>query len=128
MAPLTNLDLVNKKIKKTVRIISFKDSDTSCTPLYQNLNILPLHKSIELRQAQYMWKLHNGFLPSSLSTNFTPNQRNLYSVSTSRLDSLSRYILYSGPITWNQIPHEIKTKPSLRSFTKNLRKHLFNQL
>ena len=128
MAPLTNLDLVNKKIKKTVRIISFKDSDTSCTPLYQNLNILPLLKSIELRQSQYMWKLYNGFLPSSLTSNFALNQRTLYSVSSSRLDSLDRYIVYSGPITWNKIPPAIKTKPSLRSFTKNLRKHLLNQI
>ena len=58
MAPITNIDLVNKKLKKIVRIISFKDSDTLCTPLYKKLNILPLDKSIELRQAKHMWKLH----------------------------------------------------------------------
>ena len=61
MASLTNLDPIDKKIKKAVRIISFKDSDHPSAPLYKNLKILPLSNSFELRQAKHMWKLINGF-------------------------------------------------------------------
>ena len=128
MAPTTNLNLVDKKIKKTIRIISFKDRDAPCTPLYKELKILPLNKSIELRQAKYMWKLYNGFLPQSLRSNFTPNQRTQFSTSTSRLGSLNQYILFAGPKIWNEIPHAIKKTTSLNSFSINLNKHYLHHL
>ena len=62
---MTNLDPINKKIKKAIRIISFKDSDHPCIPLYKDLNILPLDESIDMRNAKFMWKLVNGFLPQA---------------------------------------------------------------
>ena len=128
MAPASNLDQINKKIKKAARIISFKDRDTPSTPLFKALKILPLTKSIELRQANYMWKLLNGFLPQSLSSNFIFNRRTQYSTSTTRLESLSQYILYAGPKIWNEVPQNIKTKTSLNSFSNNLKEHLLQHL
>ena len=128
MASLTNLDPIDKKIKKAVRIISFKDSDHPSAPLYKDLKILPLSYSLELRQAKHMWKLINGFLPPSMSSQFNFNERTGFSISFSRLVSLQRFILFTGPITWNQLPDIIKHKSSLNSFTKFLKIHLLDSI
>ena len=61
MASPTNLDPIDKKIKKAVRIISFKDSDHPSAPLYKNLKILPLSNSLELRQAKHNVETHQWF-------------------------------------------------------------------
>ena len=61
MAAPTNLDSVNRKIKKAVRIISYKTSDYHTDPLFKELKILPLDKSIELKYAKFMWRLKMDF-------------------------------------------------------------------
>ena len=110
MATKTNLDPINKKIKKAIRIISFKDSDHPSTPLYKDLKILPLEKSIDMRNAKFMWKLVNGYLPPSLSSIFRSNDRTMYSQSLSRLKSLKNFILYAGPVVWDELPMVIKQR------------------
>ena len=124
MASPTNLDPIDKKIKKALRIISFKDRDHPSAPLYRDLKILPLLKSFELRQAKHMWKLINGFLPPSMRSQFSPNQRTVFSMSYSRLASFQRFILFAGPRIWNQLPKFIQDKKSLNSFSKSLKIHL----
>ena len=112
-----------KKIKKSIRIISFKDSDHPSTPLYKDLKVLPLWESIDLRNAKFMWKLVNGFLPPSLSSNFRSNSRTTYSKSLSRLKSLKTFILYAGPVLWDNLPMVIKQGKTLKSFSESLTTH-----
>ena len=129
MAAPTNLNPLNLKLKKAMRIISFvKDSDYPSAPLFKDHKILPLSQSIEIKYAKYMWKLKNGVLPNCLSSNFTSNARTQYSVSYSRLESLSRFILYEGPKIWDRLPVDITNKPSLSSFSKSLKTHFLNSL
>ena len=118
MASDTNLNVINLKIKKAVRIICFKDNDDPTEPLFKELGILPLDKSIELKYAKFMWRLHNGFLPGSLSKNFRHNNRTGYSMTYSRLASLNQYVLFAGPKLWRELPKELTNKPSLDSFTR----------
>ena len=68
-APST-LNSINQEIKKAVRIISFKNKDYHTDALFKELEILPLEKSIELKSAKFMWRLHNNYLPDSLPKNF----------------------------------------------------------
>ena len=128
MATKTNLDPINKKIKKAIRIISFKDSDHPSTPLYKDLKILPLEKSIDMRNAKFMWKLVNGYLPPSLSSIFRSNDRTMYSQSLSRLKSLKNFILYAGPVVWDELPMVIKQRKTLKSFSELLLTHYINSL
>ena len=120
MAAPTKLDTVANKLKKAVRIISFERYDSPSAPLFKKLNILPLKCAINTKHAKFMWKLYNGILPNSLSTNFKTNSRTIISHYDSRLTSLNKFVLFAGPKIWNEIPNTIKTKPSLKSFSKNL--------
>ena len=118
MAPPTNLNSINSKIKKAVRIISFKDRFDPSAPLFKHLDILPLDKSIETKYIKFMWKLHNNYLPNSIIKNFRNNTRTNFSLSLSRLESLNQFILFEGPRLWNELPDYITDKPSLNSITK----------
>ena len=129
MAAPTNLHPVNLKLKKAMRIMSFvKDSDYPSAPLFKDLKILPLTQSIEIKYAKYMWKLKNGVLPTCLSSNFTLNARTQYSTSFSRLESLKNFILYEGPKIWEKIPVNIRSKPSLTSFSNSLKSYFLDNL
>ena len=81
-----------------------------------------------MKQAKYMWKLLNGFLPQSLTSNFNSNDRTQFSNSISRLVSLNRFILFAGPKVWEEIPESIRQKPTLNSFSKSLMTHYLNSL
>ena len=87
------------------------------------MEILPLEKSIELKNAKFMWRLHNNYLPDSLSKNFRSSERTNYTTSISRLVTLKRFILFSGPKLWSDLPRSITTKPSLNSFSNTLKKY-----
>ena len=128
MAAPTNLDPINKKIKKALRIISYKDSDHPSIPLFKDLRILPLVNAIEMKNAKFMWKLVNGYLPKSLAAHFNSNERTLYSNSLSRLSSLSQFVLYSGPVFWKKLPLKIRQSKTLNSFSNSLMDHLLNTL
>ena len=123
MATNLNLNILNLKIKKAIRIMCFKKNDEHTEPLFKELGILPLDKSIELKYAKFMWKLHNGLLPESLSKNFRSNPRSGYSISHSRLESLSKFVLFAGPKLWRDLPNDLRKKPSLVSFTKAYKRH-----
>ena len=126
MAAPTNLNSVNQKIKKAIRIISFKESDHPTDPLFKELEILPLEKSIELKYAKFMWRLHNELLPDSLSKNFRSNERTNFTSSISRLESLKRFVIFSGPKLWNELPRCIINKPSLNSFSNTLKRYFIS--
>ena len=124
MASETNLNVINSKIKKAVRIISFKDRDEHTDPLFKELGIMPLDKSIELKYAKFMWRLHNGYLPESLSNNFRSNSRTGFSMPISRLKSLNQFVRFAGPKLWRELPSTLTSKPSLDSFTKAYKVYL----
>ena len=123
MAAPSNLNCINQKIKKAVRIMSFKNRDHHTDALFKELEILPLEKSIELKNAKFMWRLHNNYLPDSLSKNFRGSERTNYTTSISRLESLKRFVLFSGPKLWNELPRSITMKPSLNSFSNTLKRY-----
>ena len=127
----THLDSVNSNIKKAVRIMSFKDIDEPPLPLFKELNILPLDKSIKLRQAKFMWKLVNNHLPSCISNNFDLHIRDLrsdLSVPSARIMYTSNHLNYAGIRVWDsQVPNLIKQKKSPISFTKSFHFHLMSQ-
>ena len=104
----------------------FKKRDEPSLPLFKELNILPLGKTFKLKQAKFMWKLTNNYLPCSISANFNQYTRQLrsqFNVPTVRLNYASKHITYAGIKLWNnEIPNNIKQKKTLKSFSKSLHK------
>ena len=93
------------KMKKSVRILSFKDKYYHSTPLFKELKILPLAQFIEFKYCKFMWKLMNQILPPSIASNFIINDRNQLFTSISRLKSLSNFVRFAGPGLWKKLQH-----------------------
>ena len=76
-ASKSNLDPIIKCIKKVIRIITFENRYQHTKNLFQNLNILPFMSQIKHKQAAFMWKLSNGYIPKPLSDLFCKSRFNL---------------------------------------------------
>ena len=124
MAGSTRLNTIHLKMKKAVRVISFKPLDHPTADLFKDLNILPFDKSVKLKYGKFMWRLENGYLPDSLTKDYHINVRTGFSSSLSRLESLKDFILFAGPGLWNELPSVITSKPSPDSFSRALKNYL----
>ena len=128
MASDTQLQSISSKMKKSVRIMSFKDKYHHSTPLFKELEILPLAQFIKFKYCKFMWKLMNQTLPPSLASNFNVNDRNQLFNSISRLESLHNFVRFAGPRLWNNLPSSISSQTSLVTFSKKLKKYFLDQL
>lgn len=106
--------------------------------MFERLDWLPLDKRFILKKAVFMYKIFNDILPNCLTSFFT--FVNNYSPMTLRSESSVNFlnhrpriecykksILYSGCIIWNELPHDIKTAPSIIAF-KRLSRNYFQGL
>ena len=70
----SNLKCIELKIKKAIRVLSFKNKYEHTVPLFKDHQILPFECQIKHKQAIFMWKLHNGYIPPPISELFTLNR------------------------------------------------------
>ena len=57
----------------------------------------------------------------SKGNNSTTKQRLNFQIKRPRTEQGRTSLLYKGPLTWNLIPHEIKSNPSKETFKRKLR-------
>ena len=55
--PTTDLNKVSKCLKKTVRVMMFKNKHESTEPLFEYLSIAPININIKLKQRKFMKQL-----------------------------------------------------------------------
>ena len=67
-ATKSNLNIIQDKMKKALRTISFNKSNNPTEPLFQEHQILKFENQKNLQTACFMWKLHNNETPASLNT------------------------------------------------------------
>jgi hypothetical protein len=127
-APTSSVDKISSKMRKAIRIINFKQHDEPHIPLFKKLSILPLEQAVQLKRANFMWKLEHGLIPHSLAANFKYNNRNLLVISQNRLAQSGSHITYAGPKIWSQLPAKIKDKTTPKSFNNALKAHLLSNL
>ena len=128
IAPLANIEMISKKTRKAIRLISFKPYDEEAIPLFKQHTILPLEETFLLKQAKFMWKMQNELLPPSLTRNFKFNNRNQLALSHNRLDISAKHITYAGPRLWTAIPADIQSKLTPRSFSISMKNFLVENL
>ena len=103
-------------------------NDDEPLPLFKQLSILPLEESLQLKQANFMWKLKNNLLPPSLSSNLRLNNRNQLGVPYNRLIQSASHIKYAGPKLWKGIPSNVQDKTTPKSFSNAMKAFLLDKL
>ena len=125
-AAQSHLDEVIPLQKKALRIMCFKKPREESEPLFVRKNILNFHKNVKLHAGKMLWKAANSFLCPSLNPlfNLRDDDSNTFHTFYKRLDVSQNSITYAGVRTWNSIPIEIRSSPSLNCFKRKFKEHL----
>ena len=125
--------ILELKIKNAIRVLSFKDKYEHTVPLFKDHQILPFECQIKHKQAIFMWKLHNGYIPPPISDLFTPNRSEVmlrihpdrYHLRNPKSEFFKHQITYSCTKLWNnEIPENIRRASLLNHFSKQYKTHL----
>ena len=106
------------------------------TPIFDELKWLKINDKITFDICVFTYKICNRLLPEWLFVFPTVSDRmardtrqaNDLFISRTRTDMGAKAVSVKGPSNWNKIPDNIKTSPSLQSFTKKLKEYLLKKL
>ena len=98
--------------------------------LFTHLNLIKLPDIYQIEIAKFMYSYIHNSLPVSFSNTFTFTHdihnhdtrllRYIRPISSSTVRS-SNSILCKGPLIWNKVPYDIKSKPNIKSFASALK-------
>ena len=121
----------NKRLhEKWLRII-YNDETSSYEELLSNGGSVSMHHKYLQKLVIEIYKVANRSCPETMNEVFQfqiQNHRNLRNNSTFRIPSFNTIfegkesVSYLGPKIWSQVPDEIKSLESLRSFKKAIKK------
>ena len=133
----TTLDCLNVSNRKAVRIMLSKQKREHTTPLFKELEILPLEELIKLKRGTFMQKIDKNMLPLSTATWFNinnsviRNRLNLskYRIPNPRTEYAKRHNIYATTKLWNtEIPAQLKQSTSIGNFKKKYKGYLLTNL
>ena len=117
-----------------VRLIEKKSRSDHITQHRKNLHWLPVQARIEYKIIVTTWKSLNGLAPTYLTdllkrsdTNYQLRNHDCTTLDVPLVSSNfgDRSFSRSGPSLWNKLPAAIKRLPTIESFKRNLKTHLF---
>ena len=124
-----HLDRVVSLYRRSAKFL-LPDPAKSTDEKMKDLEMLPLHKQLQLNKGIFMFKILSNNAPSYLCNLFTPaqqryeNSRSDLRARRPRIDLTMTRISYSGAVLWNSLPNELKKKSIVSSFKKDLKKYL----
>ncbi len=130
-----NTTLLNKSLKKAVRIMNFADYRAKSKPLFSKLGLFNFDDLFKLEVAKFMYDINNNSITPVLCDLFQKtNARHNYKTrqATNKqfclpmvtTEARKKFINFTGIKIWNQIPLEIRSMSSKKLFNKFLRKWL----
>ena len=133
--PKGKLNLLQKIQNSAARLVLKKRRREEASPLLQQLHWLPIQQRVEYKAATLVFKCLHDMAPEYLSdllTHYQPG-RSLRSTSNvlpltvprCRLKAGERSFEHFGPTVWNSLPNVVKSSPTIDSFKKELKTHLF---
>ena len=98
------------------------------TPLLEKLHRLPLEARIHYKIATLAFRHFENSLPLYLSRTLRSSSEKLLKVPKTNLRSAgNRSFHFQAAKIWNSFPTNVRSSPSLSSFKKNLKTHLFKE-
>ena len=113
--------------KRAIRIISGSGYLDHTTPLFYASKILKLDVLYKQSIACYMYDHQNLLLAHVPSHNYNTRNRDRPVPPRQNLRSTEQSVIYNGVRIWNEIPINIKTCPTKRSFKYHFRNYLLSQ-
>ena len=133
-----NVNKLQKLLNSSIRFIfnlCGKRYRLPTTDYMKRLHILPVEYRVKYKLSLLVYKCINGIAPTYLQDLITPNITYSHLRSSSNLYDLqpivpkSKYgesaFSYAAPVTWNELPNDIKFSPNVESFKTKLKTHYF---
>ena len=125
-------------MRKAVPLMAFRDRDAHSEPLFQQVNILNFDDSYRLEVAKFLHDISHNKLQQSFQSMFPLVKERHNRVTRQTTDSKfslplvqtnygKRFITFFGVKTWNNIPKDIRSLDSKRTFITNYFVHLHSQ-
>ena len=124
--------------KKVVRAVGFMNFNSPSSPIFSDLKILKLYDLFHLKLLLFVYESVNRISPSVFHNFFEilsdvhqhdtrqARKGDIFMARHNTLQYGERSIRYSGAKSWNNIPLNIKQSPSVTSFRRQLKLHLFS--
>ena len=122
-------------LNSAARLISRSRKADHITPLLFDLHWLPVEQRINFKILLFTYKIVNGLAPSYLSDLLVPyapiralrsGEKLLFCQPSYRLKTYGfRAFSVCAPNLWNKLPMDIKCSPSVVTFKRKLKTHLF---
>ena len=129
----SNLDPVEKAMKKIVRIMTHSDMQEHSLPLFKKLDLMNFSQLLLFERLKITWKAHNSVLPISLckifpnaySDNNNSRRRNFSQNYNPicKTSYKSRFITSVGSIAWRDLPKSLKEINHLPLFIGKIKKY-----
>ena len=129
---------LQKLLNSAIRFIfnlSGKRYRLSITPYMKKLHILPVEYRVKYKVSLLVFKCFHNIAPTYLQELILPRISYSHLRSSDDVFSLQTDVpnthfgesafSYSAPITWNALPLEVKSSPTLECFKKRLKTHYF---
>ena len=132
----THTNKLERSLRKTIRLMMFKDKKHNAKPLYKYLKILPLELNIKLLQAKSMKKLtlkeHLKKICDKCPLNYNSSSNNSDQtkllVPYFRTNPGTCSLVFKGYKVWNDILKHNKELSSIKSFIKKYRDLLVKKI
>ena len=115
-----NLKHIHLLQKRAVRIISHSHYLCPSAALFSRMKILPVQEIVSLQTGIFMHDCFNGSLPTSLQDYF-----NLTAPPLLRTERSKASMFDQGPVLWNKLPSNLKSKSS-KQFRMNYKRLLLH--
>ena len=118
------------------RVVTKSAPRTPSLPLLRSLHWLPIKFRIDFKICLLTYKtlkeqqpayLHTMLIPYSPGRSLRSSQGNQLTVPRTKTKTGCRAFSVSGPTLWNALPVSIRHSPTLGTFKKYLKSHLFGQ-
>ena len=125
--------------KKAIRIINHAEYNAPSSTLFKESHILPLEHLHTLELQKLMYRINHKLLPTPIPASFTSNtpthnyhtryrSTNPMPARTDRHHLTHKSFVHLGPQLWNTLPTHVKTLTNLKTFSKNIKSTLLNNL
>ncbi len=135
--PKIQLNRLQRIQNKAARIVTRTPKYDHITPILIDLHWLPVEQRVTYKVALQVYRVLNDLSPAYLKDLIIPyqpgrslrsGQQNLVSVPKYQLMKFGgRSFASVGPTVWNSLPIDIRNAPSIATFKKVLKTHLFRK-
>ena len=110
-------------------MITFSEKYDHTSPLFKQLEILPLDQLIKYRIAVFMWKMVNNLIPPLLAHYFLKRRNtNKFHIPFPEKEYQKRCLIYTGPKLWNGVHNDLNVLPHTKTFKSRYKSFLLEEL